>query len=149
MNKKKLLGILVGCLSVSLLAGCSLLNQGGTTSGNPSENSSNNSSNNSSGNDVILNGPIYLEDGTIIDLPDNCEIELEDTFDFQTAAALYAGNIVFPTVVVEYGGEPLSIDKKNFETTVTTNQTFTGSYSVSFKFETGSMVILSTPDSPS
>ena len=87
MNKKKLLGILVGCLSVSLLAGCSLLNQGGTTSGNPSENSSNNSSNNSSGNDVILNGPIYLEDGTIIVLPDNCEIELEDTFDFQTAAA--------------------------------------------------------------
>lgn len=38
-------------------------------------------------------------------------------------------------------GFNFSIDKKNFETTVTTNQTFTGSYSVSFKFETGSSKI--------
>lgn len=74
------------------------------------------------------------EQGTndpVIDVPNNCEVELNETFDFSTAAALYDGDIVYPSVVVKCGEETLELTDKNFVATKL------GAYTITYTFTFG------------
>ena len=106
MKNKLLIGLLIGGTMLSLSA-CNLTEESTGDSVQSNINST------GSVNSEEVNSSEEM-DSTIIDVPDNCNIELNETFNFETAAALYEGEIIFPEVVVTYKGTPVEINGKTF-----------------------------------
>ena len=118
--KKRWLIALCACFTLVALAGCESAKKSPSDSIGPE----------SSGNLESSDGTNVADDA-VIDLPDSVQLDLNETFSFAAAAALYEGNIVYPTVTVKYNGEEVTVSEKSFVVEKV------GVYTLTFTFDFG------------